>query len=167
MWRGHSCLVSLSFRIWQRFGTFRALMFAAQSGSHRQAACRAPAKRRDESRRGTQECVRHEAAPEESMGCRGFRKLSGIGHSCLPCRDSSRHAFAVATKCRSQSVGMSARPTAYFSGNEQRFAAGQSRQRGPLFRHSFLPCSRSSRWARARYAASRGSAMRKASCTER
>ena len=29
-------------------------------------------------------------------------------HSCLPCRDSSRHALAVATECRGRSVGTSA-----------------------------------------------------------
>src|SRR5712691_6721595 len=30
------------------------------------------------------------------------RKLSDIGHSCLPCRDSSRHLLTVETLCRAK-----------------------------------------------------------------
>ena len=118
MWRGHSCPMPLSFRgiehpAWivgqdciLRAGFQPALvgLFTGDPGGL--------------PNRQTQR-VPLPTCPATSVEFPFLGKLSGIGHSCLPCRDfrfadpcrASRHAFAVATKCPSQSVGMSARPS--------------------------------------------------------
>ena len=109
MWRGHSCLMPLSFRGVEHPAWIVGQDCILRAGFQPALVGRFTGDPGGLPNRQTQR-VPLPTCPTTSVEFPFLGKLSGIGHSCLPCRDS-RHAFAVATKCPSQGVGVSARPS--------------------------------------------------------
>ena len=99
-WRRHSCPMPLSFRSRSLTGTFFGTYVSTRKSGQRLAACGLHAKwpTRLPATQGGE--LTPKAGPMESICCRPDRKLSGIGHSCLPRRHSCRRSATALCRTR-------------------------------------------------------------------